>query len=620
MIDLKLILRVRKLDMLEKMFRTLTSAPINNDDERIRKLIGQQGLFGETNPPTGKDKLGAAIKKLLTDPKTLHNLYLSLTPFDKKVVSSIVHSDSNKLNESAVYAQYGHLRNGHSNTPPRGMLQGLAILMTEGAIMIEEPAAAFRKSLKDKMEPPEAYRAPIVEELPTALNDPDSKIDYIVHEYECEQTALVDVKSVMLAAESGKIAVSATTGVISKGAATAIRKVLCHGDYYPEDFPPPSPEDCTIGDKGIKTYAWPILLQEANLASSSSKRLRLTTEGKKALGKRPERIIKRLWNAWLKSPGHSEGHRIEMIRGAKRRGMLHPPTESRKGLGVVLKTLPVGKWINIFDFIEYMMITNPMPILTRHGHYFDIERTVYGDFGGNYVTPIFENRFIFAFLVEYAACLGIIDIALTQPWGVSPDLEGTWDFDDCEAISRYDGLQFIRLTPLGNWVLGNTQQYVPAKSKEKNTIKVLPNLDIVVTAEKHPASVEVLLKQLCEATNARVKKLSVNVVLNSISSGIKLSHLREKLKLLSENELPNTVIAFFEDIDRRANLLKPDGKASLIQCYDEATALLIANNKRLKKLCMLAGTNHIAVRKKNVNKFLNALRKEGMTLPASFAD
>jgi len=54
-----------------------------------------------------------------------------------------------------------------------------------------------------------------------------------------------------------------------------------------------------------------------------------------------------------------------------------------------------------------------------------------------------------------------------------------------DALSRYDGLQSIRLTALGAYVLGLTNTHQPANS-DAPPLKVLPNQDSIAGPGSSP--------------------------------------------------------------------------------------------------------------------------------------
>lgn len=88
-------------------------------------------------------------------------------------------------------------------------------------------------------------------------------------------------------------------------------------------------------------------------------------------------------------------------------------------------------------------------------------------------------------LFEYAATLGLIDIAYTDPAGAREDLREKWGTNDLESLTRYDGLRAIRITALGADVLGLVEHTPSETATTAQSIKVLPNHDVVAFGELH---------------------------------------------------------------------------------------------------------------------------------------
>jgi hypothetical protein len=56
-------------------------------------------------------------------------------------------------------------------------------------------------------------------------------------------------------------------------------------------------------------------------------------------------------------------------------------------------------------------------------------------------------------LLEYAATLGLIDVAYTDPRGARGDYRALWGADQLACLSRYDGLVAVRVNELGAAIL-----------------------------------------------------------------------------------------------------------------------------------------------------------------------
>jgi hypothetical protein len=73
----------------------------------------------------------------------------------------------------------------------------------------------------------------------------------------------------------------------------------------------------------------------------------------------------------------------------------------------------------------------------------------YGSLGYDGNERVLNMRYLLSLLHEYAATLGMIDLAVIPPAGARDDFHSLWGTDELPFFSRYDGLMYFRLTPLG---------------------------------------------------------------------------------------------------------------------------------------------------------------------------
>ena len=102
----------------------------------------------------------------------------------------------------------------------------------------------------------------------------------------------------------------------------------------------------------------------------------------------------------------------------------------------------------------------------------------YGSLGYKGSERILNERYLLAFLLEYAATLGLIDVALIPPAGARLNYRDLWGADDLVYFSRYDGLMYFRINALGAYCLDIETEYQPALMEKKPVLSVLPNLEI----------------------------------------------------------------------------------------------------------------------------------------------
>ena len=102
-----------------------------------------------------------------------------------------------------------------------------------------------------------------------------------------------------------------------------------------------------------------------------------------------------------------------------------------------------------------------------------------------------------AFLLEYAATLGVVDVAYTTPEDARPGFRSMWGTDDLAFLSRYDGLSCIRLTRLGALVLGLADDVVAPPTASAGRLEVLPNLHVVPEGGEFEPRDETFLSTFC---------------------------------------------------------------------------------------------------------------------------
>src|SRR5439155_13720926 len=209
---------------------------------------------------------------------------------------------------------------------------------------------------------------------------------------------------------------------------------------------------------------------------------------------------------------------------------------------------------------------------------------------------ILEGRYTLAVIFEYAATLGLVDVAYDDPAGARGDYHNNWGADDLDYLSRYDGLRAVRLNGLGAYALDLTASYrPPADAAPARTLKVLSNLDVVATGELSPAD-RLVLDAYAKRTAERVWSLSAETVLAAVAAGRSTGRLRDFLAgRTAQPELPGTLLVLLDDVTARAGRLRDLGQVRLIECADPALVALIHHDRRLRPLCTAIGERHLAV-------------------------
>ena len=127
----------------------------------------------------------------------------------------------------------------------------------------------------------------------------------------------------------------------------------------------------------------------------------------------------------------------------------------------MLRECPAQKWLTIDELFRLLKVLTQDYYVSRDPWKLYIGEQQYGSLGyeGDYAWETLQGRFVLAFLFEYAATLGLIDVAYISPDGARNDFRDRWGTDDLSCLSRYDGLMFFRINSLGGWCLGLTDKY-----------------------------------------------------------------------------------------------------------------------------------------------------------------
>ena len=202
--------------------------------------------------------------------------------------------------------------------------------------------------------------------------------------------------------------------------------------------------------------------------------------------------------------------------------------------------------------------------------------------------------YVLNFLLEYVSTLGLIDVALVPPAESSRYYGGMWGTDDLPYLTRCDGLIHFRINPFGAYCLG-TGTYSAAVIEKNSFVRVLPNFEIAAMSADVPRSDRIALDTYFEKVSDDVWRVETGRLLTLADEGRSIEEVVRFLDAHNEGPLPETVSLLLKDIIERIGRVVDCGMARLIECDDQALALLILNDSGTRRYCMPAGDRHLAV-------------------------
>ena len=568
--------------------------------------------------------MATAVARRFTD-ASLREHWNGLDGIEQMAVREVLYAPQHGIDWNQFGAKHGALPKSLAEShhslplPLRFFLYRLGDRYTGRTVVV--PAEVAQCLLEFVPPPPEAALA-VADELPATVERqryryvPAGKTQAFdevgLQQRDMERVASQDLPAILRLIDLGRVAVSAKTRRPSAVTVRRIAEELHGGDFF-DGSESKSGAEQQVGP--IRAFAWPWLLQAGKLAALHGSKLALTKAGRAAIGVPAAETLRHLWQHWIKNSMLDEFSRVEAIKGQQRgvgRQSLFAPSRRRPVIAEALAECPVGMWVDFDEFSRFMQASGMEFNVTRNPWHLYIVNSNYGSLGyaGYHGWSILQGRYLLCLLFEYAATLGLIDIAYTHPAGARDDFWDIWGADDLEYLSRYDGLEYFRLTPLGEYCLGLAPSYDPAIAVTRTPVTVLPSLRVCANAAL-TAEERLVLETFAEAEADGVWRLARDKTLLAIESGHNADDLRAFLTARDDQPLPELVDGFLRNVERGAHALKARGTAQLIECADEKVADRLAADERTSKLCLRAGKKLLVVPDRSAAAFHKAARALG---------
>lgn len=579
--------------------------------------------------PKRKPELVKVLAGVMTKPDKVQTLYGSLDSLAQHAVQEAAHHPKGLLHRDKFIARHGQMPAfSHPSEKKQSSFCDYDRHKRPTRLALFFPAndllpSDLRTILIGFVPRPSAFTLPTVAELPAAFPQPWKSNDRSGKETadiplcirETSREAEHDLRAVLRLIEAGKVRVSDKKRLPTAASQKAIGEVLQGGDFYSASDADKWKHDPAF-DLTMRAFAWPILLQAAALAQQSGDNLSLTAAGRKALAGAAADVIREIFRKWRSTNFFDEFRRVEAIKGQDKGGF-SALASRRKTVLEALATSPIDAWFKVDDFFRFLRATDRDFDLSHRPYDLYIAEHYYGNLGydSKHAWEQLQGRYILALLFEYVATLGLVDVAYVPPQGVRDDFRDRWGADDLSCLSRYDGLLYLRINPLGAWCLGITDRHETPKAAVADVLQVLPNLEIIVKKPPLPASDRLVLERFCEPQSEGVWKLTPSKLLAVLEEGGTLDELDEFLKSHSSGPLPQTVEVLLEDQRERAGQLLDLGMARFIECRDPTLARMLASDPQLRGKCHLAGDRWLVFRTEDEAAVRRALRRLGHIVP-----
>ncbi|AMO58435.1 hypothetical protein GZ77_19050 [Endozoicomonas montiporae] len=555
--------------------------------------------FGVKPKQVRKAWLTEAMAEGLSDEALVKPYFQNLSELEKSLVKESVFNYKGLVERGRFEAKYGDFpeddeRYGMFYYGP-GIAKPLSVFFysvdryDSSSVKIPDELQAVLKRFIDE---PEVDALP-VDTLPETLPD-----GYQV--FEREQVAQSEFHSLLMLLQNKQIKVSDKTGVASLATLKKVTKEV--HEYYDD-------ESCreAKGMQYIASFGWLRMMGNSKFTKQSKATL---VQAKKTSSHFSENI-KDIWDQWVSNRKFDEFNRINNIKGQTGKGKRYftDVVNRREDIIGYLKDCPQGKWINFSDFSKYLFLTGSELEITTESHYLYIYNSDWGEFY-NAAWDQLEALYLRCFLVEYAATLGLVDVVMA-----APNEEGVYydDFGDMECLSRYDGLRFFRLTPLGSYVLGLTDSYESKSPERKATSLSIHRQGRIVFDSKPEPWEQQFLSLYAGKSKETDWKLSRKKIMEATQVGGSVEELKTFLiDRESQPFLPEDCEGLLKQAEANREGVKLQSHALIMTCKSKEIVDLIMNDKVLSKWCQCLGKLQIVIPENKEKAFRDSLNELGV--------
>ncbi|MBK1732158.1 hypothetical protein [Thiococcus pfennigii] len=546
-----------------------------------------------------------------------------LSELERNAVAEALHNGHGRFNPVAFEAKYGSLPSFFTRDPydwysrrsKSKRPSGLELLFYSNEIptdlaaqlarLVPQPAALQIAGLDDDQLPEFV--------IPGGGGEPEP-----LRRVDTEAMVRQDLSAVLGLVAQGGLAVGAKTGLPSAAALGRIDALLLGGDWYAATDDRDIPRWAGGPIRPIRAFAWPLLLQAGGLAKIDGSRLGLTAKGKKALSQPVHEVVSHLYQRWQRKGAPDELRRVDAIKGQTSKGVrLTPPLDRRLVIEDALcACCPVGKWLSVDDLFRQMKVEGYRFEVTGNPWKLYFSELRYGSLGyqGGTGFEILEARYTLAYLFEYLATLGLIDVAYSLPYGARPDHGGLWGTDELEFLSRYDGLRYLRLNDLGAFCLDLSETYTPRLAQRPPLLRIESDLTLALLRPAEPGE-RLQLEQIATPLSGDRWGLDAEAILTRGADADERGRIRQFIESSLGGDVPLEVSDLLDSVDERATALTDTGPARLIQCRDAALAAMLSSDPATAAQCSRAGERQLCVPEKRLAAFRKGLAALGFVLP-----
>lgn len=285
----------------------------------------------------------------------------------------------------------------------------------------------------------------------------------------------------------------------------------------------------------------------------------------------------------------------------------------------ILRSMPLSQWVSIENILEYALYRDLFIGLIDNNSY--ILMNLYMELSDNEHYKVYNRYSSRTDLLSYMyhpvlripfikgmmfllASFGIVDIAYNYPSNQYKQKERYY-------LTEYDGLRYVRLTQLGAFILGITDNYEVTIEKEEANI-ILEENRLMISMEGNDPFKSILLDKIAEKIHGNSYKVTYSSFLKDCHS---TKAVEEKIKLFKKHIAPKPSEiwqTFFKELQGKINPLTPNNSLAVYEIEPSSELInLIAKDEVLRKYILKAERYHIVIDTANRYKIKKRLEEFG---------
>lgn len=526
-------------------------------------------------------------------PDKLKAIWGKLDAASKKAVSAAVYNDGG-FDSNAFIAQYGQLpERPTSRYHWRGKPILFDLFVYAGRIpddMLPLLAKFVPQSKRFQLEGSEALSETFTIQYLDWSGNVRKEAVAPLSSAETERIGWTDLLSYLRLLERSELTFT-STGLLNARSVQKVLDVLVDGEFF---------DPSTKFKETIRVFGLAQFVDQCGFGWRSG----VSKKGREFLQTRDPELLLEAFEKWSEEGSFDELTRIDAVKKLRsRKTRLTKSAERRSKIIEALSWCPTDVWIDIDDFYRAVIIWQ---------FDFDVENPNYESnitFGhNNYWSDAsdywraLKGLSINVVIWEYLAALGAVDIAYLIPADAHFSLRGHYSE---ERYSQYDGLRYFRINPLGAYLLGQADEYVPSEPEVEGIFRISADKQLTLL---HPNEVTPDRQMMLDLL-APDGQLTHQHILSAVEQGYDFPVIHDFLSDNHNGALPAAISEWLQSLEHNRKAFKVSGSAVYITVSNKKHMELMKSDSVLQKFCTPIDNKRVVVAQNSVTRVQNRLKE-----------